>query len=212
MTNTFSKSLQECFIGVGWFNCSYFPWDFCLFICLSGCAGRSEGLALPPCRAASTCLQHRVWGQGQQWETFFQFLQQVLGWRSWHQCGTANTEREVSKKGMTLSTAASKGLTKPSLLFGSFTPWMLLANWWVGITSHLLWAAKRQHTYVVFDFLGFRIPSFQHPSDCAEMTRCGEESDTLLTRAQRGIIFQDQLKQLLAPAGKGKPLWEGAGE
>lgn len=113
---------------------------------------------------------------------------------------------------MTLSTAASKGLTKPSLFFVSFTPWMLLANWWVGITSHLLWAAKRLHTYVVFDFLGFRIPSFQHPSDCAEMTRCGEESDALLTHAQIGVIFQDQLKQLLASAGKGKPLWEGAGE
>ena len=55
VTNRFLETLQDSFIAVGWFNCSYFLWDFCLFICLSGCAGSQwvRGVSPAPCQASS---------------------------------------------------------------------------------------------------------------------------------------------------------------
>lgn len=198
-------------LKVGSFALIFFGISVCLFACQAVlAAGGSEGSAPQPCRAASACLQHN-WSQGQQSEGFCP-LWQSLGGESWHWWGSADTEKGAPTKEMAFAVVTSGGPTELLRCLAALPPWMGLANWRVGIIPLILWAAKRLCMCTVSDFIGGRIPNSQRSSDCAELTPYSNGNIILLIQSQRGLIFQDQLKQFLAPAGKWKPSWEGRGE
>lgn len=161
------------FIGVGWFSCSYFHWDFYLFAWQDAlaasrlAASRFEGSAPPPWWAASACQQHN-WSQASVLSPSVEFVRRVLVLMC-----PADMKKGAPTKQMVLAAAARRRLPKLLSCLAVLPLWIGLHIWWVGITPLVLWTVKSLSMCIVSGFIGGRIPCSQHPSDCAQLTPTG---------------------------------------